>query len=151
MALHYAEQILVSVLAKLKAAPVVSVLPVNVERDRVDPVETGVPAIGLEMGSDEPVDQENKNMAFIDSHLEIEVDIYVKNTTGVSTELNLIRQEVHQALMVDRLQGLPAIVSDTRYLGASEPLLEGDLENAAAKQTLNYQILYRHSLTDPGA
>jgi len=151
MAVHFAEQIMVALLAKLKAAPVAAVQPADVERDRTEPVETAVPAIGLEMAADVVIEGSDENVAFIDSLLDIGIDIYAKNTTGLSTELNLIRKEVHQAIMADYQQGLPTIIIDTRYLGADEPELEGALENAAAKQRLNYTIRYRHSLTDPSA
>jgi hypothetical protein len=149
MALHRAEQIMAALLTTLKAITSPTVAAINMQRDRVDPFET-LPAISLEEGADILIEGSDENVSKMDSILNIEVIVHAKKLSGVSTQLNQIRKEVYIALMADITQGL-SFVNDTRYQGAEKPLRFDEAENAAMQQTIDFEIKYRHSLTDPSA
>jgi len=148
MALHYAEQIIAQLLITLQAIPSSTVAAVNIERDRVDPFEN-LPAISLEEGADDILLGSDKNESVMDSLLEVEVVVHAKKSTGVSAQLNQIRKEIFIALMADLQQGLPSIVIDTDYIGAEKPQRSDAAENAVMQQSINFEIKYRHSNTDP--
>lgn len=147
MADHRAEQILA---AFTTACTGLATTGSNVQRDQVDPVES-TPALSIEMGADTVVEGSDRNMGLLDSVLDVEVMAYVKNSTGLSTQLNQIRKEVHAAIYADTKLGLSSIVIDTGYTGAGDVIKSGDLEKEAAQQVFHYQVWYRHSLTDASA
>jgi len=148
MALHRAEQILAAVLTNVTG---LTSTGTRVARDRIDEVNCDSGAVlGVEMGADNVLEGSDKNMAFIDSSLDVEIDVYVKTNSGLTTALNLSRKEVHIALYTDYTQGLSFVV-DTRYTGASAPESSGDAEKPVTKQRLTYEIHYRHSIADPSA
>lgn len=147
MADHYAEQILVAIES---IATNLLTTGTNVNRDQVDPVsDSKLPHLSVDMGTDEKVDGSDDNMAFMDSVLNVSIIARVKKTIGLSTQLNQIRKEVHIAMAADYQLGLPDIVIDSVYVGASAVDKSGELEKEAALQSFNYQVRYRHSLTDP--
>lgn len=142
---HRAESIMVAVLDKIDGLTTTST---RASRGRAYPVDgDALPALTLEQGVDE-VDLQN--MAFIDRHLDFSIIAHVKTTGTTETTLNLIREEVHVALMADRTQGL-SYVRDTLPLGDGEPDISGDSNQSIARLRMNWRIKYRHSITDPGA
>jgi len=143
---HRAEDIMVAVLAKVTG---LATTGANVSRGRSQPVET-VPALTLEQGEDSIPDGIN-NLAVVDRALSVRVIAYVKSNTQFDTALNLIREEVYAALMSDRTQGLSNIVLDTYPMGDDEPEISGDAEKNIGRQVINFEIHYRHSLTNAGA
>lgn len=147
MADHRAEQILDAVTTLVTG---LTTTGANVQRDQVDPV-AAVPALSVEMGGDEPLEGSDRNIAYIDSLLNVQIVVYVKNSTGLSTQLNLIRKEVHIAMYADRQLGLSSIVINTTYAGTSEVTKSRALDKDTAMQTIDYLVHYRHSLTDPSA
>lgn len=123
----------------------------RIERGRVYPVDPDAgPALTLEMGPDTVVQQ---NLSFIDRDLLVRITSHVKLTSSTEheTTLNLIREELHIALMADRTQGLNNIIIDTIPEGDDEPEASGDADKPTARQRMTWRIRYRHSVTNPGA
>ena len=123
----------------------------NVVRGRVYAVEDdALPALSIYMGTDEPIGEDGPtNFTFQDSDLLVRVKIHVKTvSTQVDTLLNLIRREVHVAMMADHTQGL-AFVHTTKPLGAEEPDLSGEGEQPSAEMDVNWLIQYRAPILDP--
>lgn len=110
--------------------------------------DANLPGLVVNMAADEVVPGSDGNMAFVDRLLNVQVHAYIKTTATLDTTLNQIRAEVWAALMADRQQG--ALVIDTRPQGDDAPELDA-LEQGVAKQTLNWQFHYRHSITNPEA
>lgn len=122
----------------------------RVERTRVYDIDTdGFPALTINKGDDLVVEGSDSNMSFMDRVLDVEIVVHVKSLTTLDTELSVIESEVILAMMTDRTLGLD-FVRNTRYEGANKPEVEA-LEKGVARQTLNFKVLYRHSLTDPEA
>ena len=153
MADHKAEQII----NKLVTATLLDLTTTlaNVYRGRVKPLEESVDyALSVSMGSDEPADDELQNNQFIESNLQINIDVIVRGTsdnngnTDLETMFNLIRKEVHVAMMGDETQGL-SFVHSTIPAGADTPELDGEGNAPIGKQRLNWVIQYRSSITDP--
>jgi len=149
MALHRAEQIMAKLLTTLKAISTPTVAAGDMQRDRIDPFESDY-GLSLEQGADDIIEGSDENVSVMDSLLDVEVVVHVKKLADVSTVLNQIRKEVYVAFMASYTQGL-SFVLDTRYLGADKPLRFDEAENGVMEQTINFQIKYRHSLTDPSA
>jgi len=123
----------------------------NINRGRVYTIEdTELPALSVFMGSDDPIgDNGPTNFTFQDSDLLVRIRIHVKSaSTQVDTLLNLIRREVHVAMMSDYTQGL-AYVINTVPLGAEEPDLSAEGEQPTAEMDLNWIIQYRAPILDP--
>lgn len=150
MADHKAEQILAAFQQVLKDSATVDIPDTSIVRDRVDPAGAW-PDISVNMGSDDVVEGSDNNMAFMDNWLNVYVKLSVKNSTGLSTELNSLRKKIHIAIYADTQLGLSGFVMQGRYTGASDIAVSGAVEKETAEQTLNYQFKYRHALTDPSA
>lgn len=122
----------------------------NVIRAQAYPSEdTELPGLALYMGPDTPV--QHLQSGFIDWELEVVIQSRVKEAnTQIDQTLNLIRKEVHVALLTDRTQGL-AFVSDTEPGPAGRPQLDNSGEQPSATQELAYVIRYRTSETDLSA
>jgi len=147
MALLRAEQIVVAVLAQVTG---LTTTGARVHRGRVYALET-VPALTLAQGADNPVDTRTGSSTFLDSELDIVITAHVKSSsTQVDTTLNLIRKEVHAALMDDVTQGL-SFVYMTIPKGATEPRLAGDAEKPTAAMDMLFTFRYRHNYTDASA
>jgi len=144
--MHHAETIMQTLFAQLQN---LTATGTNVERGRGQPV-TVTPALTLEQGADQLSDGVN-NTAFIDRLLNVRVIAHVKTGAQFDTELNQIRQEVFIALMADRTQGLSSIVLDTIPTGDDDPELSVEIDQKVGRQVMNFDIKYRHSLTNPGA
>ncbi len=150
MANHKAEQILAAFQQILKDSATVDVLDASIVRDRVDPA--GVwPDISINMGADDVVEGSDDNMAFMESWLNVDVKLSVKNSTGLSTELNSLRKKIHIAIYADVQLGLSAFVMKGKYTGASAIGVSGVSEKESAEQIINYQFRYRTAITDPSA
>jgi hypothetical protein len=145
MSAHKAELILSAFVQQLKNATVVSVVDSSIVRDRVDPASV-TPDINIKMGADVVVD--DSNMAFIDSELSVTVVITVKSSTGLSTELNEIRKQIHQAIYADLNLGLLYIIQ-TKHTDTTPPETSGEAENETAQQLVNYSVWYRHAISNP--
>ena len=118
MADHRAEQILSAFLQALQDSVTVDIPDSSIVRDRVDPA--GVwPDISVNMGSDDVDEGSDHNMAFMDTWLNIQVKLSVKNSTGLSTELNSLRKKIHIAIYAASSLGL-AFVIQGRYTGTSD-------------------------------
>lgn len=118
----------------------------RVSRGRAYPVSE-VPALTVEMGQDVVALQ---NIAYIDRDLEIIITAHCKQTAQYDTTLNLIREEVHVALMASRSQGL-VYVLDTMPVGDDAPELSGDGDQPISRLRSTWRIRYRHAVTNPGA
>ncbi len=122
----------------------------NVFRGRIYPLEdTDLPALTIYMGSDSPLGENGPDtFSFIDSDLNVNISIHVKTSaTQVETTLNLIRREVHVALMADVTQGL-SYVHTTLPFGTDEPQLSGEGEKRTAVMETNWAVRYRALYTD---
>jgi hypothetical protein len=120
----------------------------RVVRSRVDTVED-VPALSIEMGPDD-VDIESSNIQRIHRELTIRVWAFVKTNSSPDTQLNLIREEVYNAVTSDRTLGL-SYVTDIMLIGDDEPEMSGDADTIMHKQRMNFVVKYRHAWSDAGA
>lgn len=114
-----------------------------------------LPAIAIFMGADQP--ELEHQTGLIDWELTIRVEStaqvdaqYTTEDSGLDTELNTIREEVHAALMADPTLGL-AYVIDTVPGPAAEPILSGDGGEPTGSQVLEFIVKYRTSRSDIGA
>jgi len=144
MAVHRAEQVLDAVVAKLLAGGIAA------EKHRVlsyDP-DMELPAVSVRMGPDAPL--EAQNIVFIDSQLTVVIDAIVSGDTEADAiaALLALRTASHVALMADQTLGLP-FVSDTRYAGATAPIVEADGKRIAARQECSWLTPYRMKIADP--
>lgn len=147
---HRAEDILAQIVTTLTG---LTTTGTKVARGRVYTIEeTELPALSIYLGADDPIgDKGPTNVQFQDSDLLVRVRAHVKTTSEqVDTTLNLIRREVHVALMADYTQSLNYVLN-TIPLGAEEPELSGDGEQPTATLDMNWLIRYRASILDPGA
>ena len=136
-----AEQIMAAVLTVVTG---LTTTGANVQRDRIVSSDVNY-SLSVEQGEDVPV--EELGGAFIDSLLNVSVVAFVKQTAAYSTRINLIRKEVYAAVMADRTLGL-AFVKNVVSLGASNPEAEAGLEKPVVRMAINFQVLYRHSITN---
>lgn len=148
MADHVEERILAAFQQTLQAAAIADIPDSSIVRDRVDPAAAW-PDINIEMSADDIIEGSDENMAFMDGWLTVDVTISVKNSTGLSADLLDIRKKIHIAVYKDVQLGLPGVIIDGRYTGASRPESSGDSDNETSQQTLNYQFRYRHTKSDP--
>ena len=117
---------------------------VSVARHRALPYELSEhPAIVIRGGPDE-VREGSANMAYIDRSLTVFIDIYVKSNGAYYANLDYIRSEVYGLMMASRDLGL-TYVMDTLPAGDDEPEL-ATLEKPAMKQTMTFNIYYRHNI-----
>jgi hypothetical protein len=147
---HRAEDILAQIVTTLTG---LTTTQANIVRGRVYTIEdTELPALSIYLGADDPIGENGPtNVQFQDSDLLVRVRAHVKTPSEqVDATLNLIRREVHVALMADYTQGLDYILN-TIPLGAEEPELSGDGEQPTATLDMNWLIRYRASVLDPGA
>lgn len=120
----------------------------RVFRGRVRTVETA-PAITVSMGGDDIVPEQSAYpRQYRDLH--IKITSHVENNTAPDTQLNLIREEVYNALLADRTLGL-AYVIDIALIGDDEPELSGEAEKITGSQQMNFVVKYFHSWSDAGA
>jgi len=147
MADHRAEQILDAFTALVTG---LTTTGANVVRDRPYNIDESISsALSVYQGDDTPFDSGLDNWQLEDKQLDISVDIHVKQSSEIpiSKQLNQIRKEIHIALMADRTLGLS--FARNFLAGVAEtPEIEAG-EKVTAKQTLNFSIDYRASVTDP--
>ena len=130
----------------------------NVERGKVYGYQASeLPALGLYMGADAPAAEYQTGI--IDWELTIRIESMVSidaannsslTDSTVETQLNLIREEVHAAVMADHTLGLSYVI-DIMPGAASEPILSGDGAEPTGSQIIEYLIHYRTSRADIGA
>lgn len=140
------EEIMTTVLTALTG---LTTTGVNAFRGRVYALEEGeVPALTIYMGPDEPLGADGpNNFTTLDSDLIVRVTAHVKSaTTQTDTLLNLIRGEVHAALMADVTQGL-SYVYTTIPLGTDEPDVSGEGDQPTASMDINWLFRYRSAVS----
>lgn len=144
---HRREQVMDAVVTKVTGLITTGT---RVHRARVFPQEAAaLPALLVYQGPDIPVDDDNEKYDFIDSDLEINIEVWVQASTGnVDETLNLINKEVVIALSADRTQGLNFVI-DTNEDEVSEPEFSGDGNKRTGKMIMQFIVLYRRSRTDP--
>jgi len=120
----------------------------RVERGRVYSVET-LPALTVEMGSDF-VDRDASDFVNANRELSIKITAIIKANSEPDSQLNIIREEVYNALIADRTLGVSGVI-DIWLDSDDEPELSSEAEQTIGKQQLNYVVKYRHSYTDAGA
>ena len=118
----------------------------NVFQNRVYPLgESELPGINIRYGAQA---MEQYSNAQVNNTVEFGIEIYCKGSeSALDDTLIKIQTEVHAAIMADYQQGLPFVI-DTNPLGASEPIMSDDGEKPIATQTINFSIMFRHSLFD---
>jgi len=109
-------------------------------------------ALSIRLGDDSPLSDDGySNMAFMDMELTIHVRIHTRTTeANLDDQLLLIRKEVHIALMSDRTLGL-SFVHDTVPAGMGQPEFESQGEKPTLECDTNWNVRYRHSITDPSS
>ncbi len=124
----------------------------NVQRGQVHPHElAALPALAVFMGADQVVAEYQTNAfdwelsVFIETAVEL-ADPYTTLDSGIDTQLNTIRKEVHAAIMADHTLGLSSVVNVTPVV-ASQPTLSGEGQRPLASQMLEYVVKYRSSRT----
>lgn len=128
----------------------------NVQRGQIYRHELAkLPAIAIFMGADDLAAEFQTGL--IDWELTVKIEstvmldsVYTELGTTLETVLNLIREEVHAAIMADHTLGL-AYVIDITPGSAGEPILSGEGSEATASQSIEFVIRYRTSRTDIGA
>jgi hypothetical protein len=112
--------------------------------------EDKLPALRVAMGADQLVEPYAQSLA--DSELDVSIFSHaLDSATNIETLLSRIRKEVTVALMANgQTLGL-AFVHSITELGATKPLLTGELAKRAGQQELQFRVLYRRSVTDPSA
>ena len=143
--MHRAESIMQAVTTKVTG---LATTGARVFRGRVRTIETA-PALTVEMGADN-VDEDRSSYPRIRRELNIKITAHIKNNTDPDSDLNTIREEVYNALMADRTQGLSYVI-DTESIGDDEPELSGESEKITGSQLMNFVVKYSHSWTDAGA
>lgn len=141
------EEIMTTILSKVTG---LSTTGARAFRGRVYPLEiVDLPALTIYMGSDNPLGENGPDtFSFIDSDVDVNISIHVRsNSTQVETELNLIRREIHVALMADTTQGLPYVFMTMPY-GTDEPQLSGEGEKRTAVMETNWAVRYRAPYKD---
>lgn len=110
-----------------------------------------LPAAVVQIGADEPSEEDGaSNLAFLDSLLTLTTELYVQAETEADavTALMELRRLQHVAIQVDRSLGLTFVI-DTRYQGASAPVIEAMAEFTAASMATQWQVFYRMNVADP--
>ena len=143
--MHRAETILQSLLSAVQGAVT------DTERARVYPVvpQAGQAACSVNMLNDDPLDDGNDNMAFIDRELFVQIALYVKEASGWETQINQHRANIHRQLMTDFKASAPSFLIDIFPDSEEAPERTGELDQAAMRQNLIWRITYRHSYNDP--
>lgn len=110
---------------------------------------TELPAVSVEFGADLPPAE--SNIPIIDSVLTVSVILIVSAATEVDvvSQLMELRTRSHIALMADRTLGIPDVVGDVAYGGASAPIIEKPGEKLAGRMETTWLVRYRMNLLDP--
>lgn len=128
----------------------------NVQRGQIYGHQvTDLPALALYMGADSPAAEHQTGL--IDWELTIRIESTVTldssyTTMGntLETSLNVIREEIHAALLADHTLGL-AYVIDVTPGPAAAPELSGEGNEPIASQALEFIVKYRTTRADIGA
>jgi len=141
------EQIMVKVLALMKLTATAGA---DAERDRDVPVDSDN-SITVEQGDDQLLDAQGNVLAT--SRLQVSIVAGVRKNNTYSTQINLIRKEVHVAMMAGAQDlGLPAFVLDVMpEPGAERPEVYGEGGKTVVKMAINFHIDYQYLLTDASA
>ncbi len=127
----------------------------NVQRGQIYGHQAAdLPALAIFMGADQPELEQQTGLIDWELTLRVESTVlidaeYTADDAGLDTQLNLIREEVHAALMADHTLGL-AFVIDVTPGAAGEPNLSGDGAEPIGSQVLEFLIQYRSSRVDIG-
>lgn len=148
---HRAQQIVEAVVAALQADTALGATVYTHRQYSLSEADQELPAVSVRIGSDMPTGEFGPdNFAFIDSVLELVVEISVKagdEQTAANSLLDL-RRRVHIDLMADRTQAL-SFVMDTRYGGATAPDFDVSTDRPVARLETRWGVFYRMNLTDP--
>lgn len=108
-------------------------------------------AIGVRLGPSVPTaDDGYQNISFVDRLCVVYTRVHLKVTeASLDDQLLKVEREIWQAIMADRTLGL-AFVIDTQPGGREESELD-QAEKPTLACDIEWRVLYRHSLTDPGA
>lgn len=121
----------------------------NVSRERVYDIETAkMPFLTIKQGRDLPAGDQSVNTitSHTDTNLDIVITSHVKQNTTIETTLNLIRKEVHAAMLAAQDLGL-SFVFLALSTGASEPELSQE-EKQIGIMEIYFTIFYRHTYAD---
>lgn len=150
---HRAQQIVDAAAAILAASSTLEAAVYTHRRHPLSDPDQELPAVIVDYGADVPAGELGvTNVAFIDSLLELTVRIVVKGDTEADVLAAMLDRRVaqHVALMADRSLGLGFVI-DTRYGGASEPVLDVSLERPAGELACRWLVHYRMNLADPSS
>jgi hypothetical protein len=114
------------------------------------PESDELPAISVDFGADDPVDQVSPS--HLDSVLTLEVAIVVAEADEESLKRNLLqwRREVHVALMADRKLGQPSFVVGTAIAETDAPEYDTSGELLVGSVLTRWPVMYRSPHEDPG-
>jgi hypothetical protein len=128
----------------------------NVQRGQIYEHEKAkLPALSITMGEDSPVSEQQTGLVdweltvSIQSVAEI-IDAYTATESALDTLLNLIRKEVHAAIMADHTLGLDFVI-DISPGPANEPILSGAGSVPTGSQSIDFVVWYRTSRDDISA
>lgn len=148
---HRAEQIIRAAAAIIRAR--VEPIGYHVYTHRrlsLDPESDEMPAISVDYGPDEPVDEETTH--FIDSELTVIVTAIAAagEEESVREQLLAMRRETHVALLADDSLGLDFVVQ-TSYGGAGEPAIDVQGSQILGELPTSWVVYYRMNRNDPAA
>jgi len=128
----------------------------KVQRGQVYPHQAAdIPALGILMGADTVSAEYQTGLVdwelnvFVESVHQVEAS-YTTMGSGIETKLNLIRKEVHAALLADHTLGLSFVI-DIEPGNAGQPLLSDSGNIPFGSQMLSFIVHYRTSRTDISA
>lgn len=147
MADHRAEQIMDAFVTAITG---LTTTGTNVKRDRVYGW-TSTPAISVFQGDDTPIPYIDRNYSLDDFMLNIHLEFHVDEADSipVSQTLNQIRKEVIIAIQAAPTLGLSFVI-DTEEGTTYRPIIE-HIDKVTATQSMDFEIKYRRSRTDPSA
>ena len=145
MAVLIAEQIIAQLETTVKG------LTTTKQNVRVNPVydqePDNIPGLDIFQGDDTNISETGAlNISQVINELTVTFRAYIKKNNNYVTQLNLIRKELHVALMADYTQG--GLVRMTVPQGAGAPTLDfGD--KPISTMDIAFVFQYQHSVLDP--
>ncbi len=146
MADHLIEQITDAVEAILKAAPVATVVPANVFRDRVHALaDSEFPCLAIQDADESPPELVATGLSsatgrIIGRTVLIDIVAYVRGITSPGPTLNQIQKEVELALSADNTLG--GLTTDFRYAGRQRTT-DGKGKDTIGGNVMNFVATFR--------